>query len=111
DNENCIGRCTHEGAPRSSGNETQNVAPRSELLNAQRRPPWASTIERQIDNPRPSPRDFVVTNGFNKLSGFSVVSPVPRSVTEIRMAFSAGAVATSSPRSPGVFAAIASHAL
>jgi hypothetical protein len=107
----CVCRGNHKRPPPSAGRDTQNVAPRPGLLNAQRLPPWASIIERQIDKPSPNPRDFVVKNGWNRLLSLSSLIPVPWSVTEMRVAFSSVAVLTTSLRSPGAFSTIASQAL
>src|SRR5262245_58062658 len=51
------------GLTRSDGATSrakQKVAPWSALLVARKRPPWASTIERQIASPSPSPCSLVV---------------------------------------------------
>ena len=48
---------------------------------AQSRPPWASTIERQIDRPSPIPSPFVVKNGSKIWSSFSDSIPLPVSAT------------------------------
>ena len=45
-------------------------------------PPCASTTERQIESPRPSPPGLVVTNGSNRRSFASRGTPSPRSETE-----------------------------
>ncbi len=50
-------------ASANAGNSTWNVAPPSWLFSAHKRPPWASTIDRLMDNPMPSPSLFVVKNG------------------------------------------------
>lgn len=44
----------------SIGSITENTVPRGSFGVAQRRPPCASTIERQIDNPIPNPLGLVV---------------------------------------------------
>jgi hypothetical protein len=66
----------------AAGRVTKNVAPWSLLLEAHNRPPWASTMERQIERPSPVPDDFVVTNGWNNRSFTLSEIPLPRSVTE-----------------------------
>lgn len=52
-------RLAHPGSS-LSGTVKLSVAPPSELLAAESRPPWASIKERAIDSPMPSPDDFVV---------------------------------------------------
>src|SRR5206468_1120675 len=48
------------GAGTAIGSTNWNVAPRPSLAVAQSRPPWASTIERQIASPMPRPCGLVV---------------------------------------------------
>src|SRR5712671_1258954 len=48
---------------------------------AHSRPPWASTIERQIDSPIPMPLDLVVKKALKSRSAFSAEMPTPQSVT------------------------------
>ena len=48
---------------------------------AESRPPWASTIERQIDSPIPRPLDLVVKKALNSRFAFSAEIPTPQSVT------------------------------
>ncbi len=43
-----------------TGNETRNTVPWGAFAAAERRPPCASTIERLIDKPTPSPSALVV---------------------------------------------------
>src|SRR5262249_21741150 len=43
-----------------AGRLKRKIAPRGELCIAHSFPPWASTIEREIASPMPSPWDFVV---------------------------------------------------
>lgn len=57
------------------------MAPGPSLLNADIRPPWASTIDRQTDSPMPSPLDLVVKKALNRRLAFSVEMPIPLSVT------------------------------
>ena len=51
---------------------------------AHNRPPCASMIERQIDNPMPMPPGFVVKNELNIRSAFSGSMPVPESCIATR---------------------------
>src|SRR5260370_767526 len=100
------GRSDHGRAPPLAGSATQKVAPRSGLLMAHKRPPCASMIERQIDNPSPNPRDFVVTNGLNSRSSMSALIPLPRSAIEIcAVTRPSGAVTTVRSRSLRSFSA------
>jgi hypothetical protein len=66
------------------GKVNLKVAPASELLLADIRPPWASMIERLIARPIPIPLDLVVKKELNSLSTFSNATPVPESVTATR---------------------------
>jgi hypothetical protein len=50
---------------RIPGSAKWNVAPYPSFGVAHSRPPWASTIERQIDNPIPMPAGFVVKKALN----------------------------------------------
>ncbi len=61
------------------------VPPPSGLVSAQILPPWAATIEWQIDNPTPMPVDLVVTKGLNSSAVTSAGSPGPVSATLISM--------------------------
>src|SRR5262245_10160065 len=61
----------------------QNVAPQAEWLNTHKRPPCDVTIERMIDNPRPSPCGLVVKNGSNTRPAACVDTPGPLSLTQI----------------------------
>ena len=57
---------THGGAgqaARPAGSHTRNVAPPRGWFSAEMSPPCASTIERLMVSPMPSPSDFVVKNG------------------------------------------------
>jgi hypothetical protein len=45
----------------------------------QSRPPWASTIERQIERPMPMPLGLVVKKALNNRSAFSDEIPTPQS--------------------------------
>jgi hypothetical protein len=42
------------------GKVNWNTAPRDASASAHRRPPWPLMIDRQIDNPIPTPLDLVV---------------------------------------------------
>ena len=66
---------------RDHGHSKCIVAPPSGLLVAQIRPPWASTIVRQIASPRPSPARLVVTKGSNICSRSAGAMPEPMSAT------------------------------
>jgi hypothetical protein len=44
----------------TAGKVNRNIAPGGSFASAHSRPPWASMIDRQIDSPIPTPRDFVV---------------------------------------------------
>jgi hypothetical protein len=57
------------------------VVPWGTFAVAHSRPPWASTIERQIESPIPMPLDLVVKKGSNSRSAFSEGIPTPQSVT------------------------------
>src|SRR5882762_3717937 len=68
----------------SMGTVKRNTVPCGEPGDTHKRPPCASMIERQIDNPKPRPSGFVVTNG-SKIRGATAGSnPGPLSWTEIR---------------------------
>jgi hypothetical protein len=60
----------------------KKVAPWSALFSAQSRPPWASMIDRLIENPIPKPSRLVVKKGWNILSSLSLVKPVDAPYTE-----------------------------
>jgi hypothetical protein len=76
---------------------------------AQRRPPWRSIIERQIDSPRPTPLDLVVKNASKIRSVTPGSIPVPESFTETRTPPScSGLVLISNLRGPPCLATIAS---
>ena len=45
------------------------------------RPPWASTMDRQIDRPSPMPFGLVVTNGWNRFAATTGARPGPVSLT------------------------------
>jgi len=49
----------HELSP-TLGKVNRNTAPRGFFVSAQSRPPWARTMDRQIDSPIPTPLDFVL---------------------------------------------------
>ena len=74
------------------------MAPRSALLPAHMRPPWESTIDRQIARPRPSPSCFEVTKGSKTESP---LIPVPRSLTDRRTAEPSSFVVIVMSRSDG----------
>jgi hypothetical protein len=42
-----------------------------------KRPPWASTIDRQMASPMPRPSRYVVKKGWNMRSATDGSSPVP----------------------------------
>ena len=66
------------------------------------RPPCISTIDRQIDSPRPRPPRLVVKNGENRRSATSGGMPCPRSLIVTRAAPSGSTdVAIASVRSAG----------
>src|SRR5260221_2203378 len=68
------------------GTMNWKTAPRGDCGDAQRRPPWASTIDRQIDSPMPMPLGFVVKKGSKRRSMVSGASPGPESSTAISTA-------------------------
>src|SRR5690554_2698669 len=76
----------HAAAVASTGSAKTNVAPCGVLFSAQSRPPWDSTIERQMASPMPIPRSFVVKKGSNIFSDSSI--PGPLSLSSTRMASS-----------------------
>jgi hypothetical protein len=53
------------------------MLPRGSLGDAHKRPPCASTIERQIDNPMPKPSGLVVKNASKTRSLFAGSIPPP----------------------------------
>ncbi len=63
------------------GSITQKTAPRGSFAVAQSRPPCASTIERQINNPMPEPFDLVVSKASKMRARFAGGSPGPESLT------------------------------
>ena len=65
----------------SIGSITQKTAPRGSFAVAQSRPPCASTIERQINNPMPEPFDLVVSKASKMRAKFAGGSPGPESLT------------------------------
>ena len=71
---------------KASGTVNVKAAPWGSLGVAQRRPPWASTIERQIESPMPMPLGFVVKKASNKRSVISGAIPGPESSTAISIA-------------------------
>ena len=66
-----------------AGSEISKTDPRLEADRSERRPLWASMIDRQIDRPMPVPSDFVVKNGWKMRSAFSGSIPGPESSTMI----------------------------
>ena len=60
--------------------ELENRAPEGRGR-AHKRPSWASTIDRLIDNPIPMPCDLVVKNGSKILPAASASNPKPQSST------------------------------
>src|SRR3954470_16869733 len=93
----------------ASGSETTKVAPRSGLFSADIRPPWATTIDRQMERPSPRPSRLVVTNGSKIDDSATEGIPLPQSRTSMR-ASSSCLVETVSTRSAGGVPLIASHA-
>ena len=55
----------HDTCSRTWGSVNENVAPGPALDDAHIRPPCASMMERQIDNPMPIPFGLVVKNALN----------------------------------------------
>ena len=70
---------THPLDARAGRIETSHLAPHCRRPTD--RPPWASTIERQIDSPIPRPLDLVVKKALNSRFAFSAEIPTPQSVT------------------------------
>ena len=70
------------GGRGAAGRTIWNLVPRGPVSNL-RTPPWDSTIEREMDSPRPRPFGFVVAKGRNGVSAISGGSPGPVSATEI----------------------------
>src|SRR3979411_535996 len=66
---------------RRTGRDMWKVAPRGEPLEAHKRPPCDSSIERLIESPIPVPWLFVVKNGL-KIWSFCSGSPTPVSLTD-----------------------------
>src|SRR5205085_9985368 len=64
----------------AAGRRTANTAPPAGRSAARIVPPWASTIRRQMDNPRPRPDSLVLTNG-SKIRSPRGGSPRPSSST------------------------------
>src|SRR5271156_3698103 len=64
-----------------SGTVKRTSAPCGARGDADRRPPWASTMDRQIASPMPRPSDFVVKKVWNMRSATAGSSPVPVSCT------------------------------
>jgi hypothetical protein len=50
----------HRAAPAASGTLKLKMLPRGEWFEAEIDPPWASTMERQIDKPMPMPPALVL---------------------------------------------------
>src|SRR3954467_8801177 len=71
------------GLKRAACKVKRKIVPPPGFGSAQTRPPCASTIEREIDNPMPMPSLRVVTNGSNSRSATSGARPGPVSATEI----------------------------
>ena len=58
-----LGRVHPQAADAAIGRVMRRSAPPSALFCAQSRPPCASTMVREIDNPMPTPLAFVLKNG------------------------------------------------
>src|SRR3954467_15330477 len=71
------------GLKRAACRVKRKIVPPPGFGSAQSRPPCASTIEWEIDNPTPMPSLRVVTNGSNSRSATSGARPGPVSATEI----------------------------
>src|SRR5712664_3028261 len=67
-----------------TGRVNCNVAPWGTFAVAHSRPPWASTIERQIESPIPMPLGLVVKKALNSRSALLAEIPTPVSVTVTR---------------------------
>lgn len=68
------------------------------LGSVQMRPPWASTIVREIDRPTPMPCGLVVTNGWNSRAAAASSRPEPVSATLTTAISSSTLVETASSR-------------
>ena len=63
--------------PSAGGSTTSNIEPCGCADDADNRPPWASTMERQIESPMPMPSDLVVKNVSKTRPTLSGSMPVP----------------------------------
>jgi hypothetical protein len=68
-------------SPTAAGNVNWKTAPFGRFGDAHSWPPWASTIERQIDSPIPIPSGFVVKKASKSRSFGAKSSPRPESVS------------------------------
>src|SRR5438552_5053851 len=94
------------------GSVTRKVKPRSRLRVATMCPPCASTMERLMDNPMPSPSALLETKGSNMRSSPGPSTPAPVSVTVISMLPGFGsAVSMRSTRGPSETSAMAWQAM
>src|SRR5688572_24761459 len=79
-----VGRSPHYQLPAdagTAGNVKKKRAPPPGLAPHHSLPPWARTMERLIDRPRPVPPGLVVKNGLNSSAIVVASTPTPRSAT------------------------------
>ena len=79
-----LGRSEDRGATALpiTGTVKRTSAPCGARGDTHKRPPWASTIDRQMASPMPRPSGFVVKKGWNMRSATAGSSPAPVSFTE-----------------------------
>jgi hypothetical protein len=95
----------------AAGRLNCKAAPAGRFASAQRVPPWAPTMDRQIDKPIPMPLVFVVWKGLKISSRRSGAMPGPESRTATRIFPSAAAfVLIDNSRRASLFDVIASTA-
>src|SRR5215831_9468724 len=94
-----------------NGSKISKIAPCGLAEAADRRPPWASTIERQIDNPIPIPLLLLVKNGSKMRFNVSGSIPGPESsMATIHSPFSVASDLSRKTREPAAVELMASIA-